>query len=182
MGAGGALIAPWEAVGLVFRALPFEAVAAQEMYLGYRAIERELLVVEDLGATASQLGLDAREVLAMPHSYTDRSGEYRSPFGVAVHVARHCCERFGRDVLRYVGAEEDALRRAIVSGYYSFPTRRHGGSEEGGGSEIRHEWAEKWLGEQAPIFALIREWCGQEAVEELGRCGGCARRCTGCGA
>lgn len=39
---------------------------------------------------------------------------------MAVEVAKHCCERFTRDVLRYVQAEEDALKDAVISGYYAF--------------------------------------------------------------
>lgn len=35
---------------------------------------------------------------------------------VAVEVAKHCCERFARDVLRHVKAEEDTLKEAVVSG------------------------------------------------------------------
>lgn len=27
--------------------------------------------------------------------------------------------------------------------------------------------AEEWLSEQAPIFALVREWCGKGAVDEF---------------
>ena len=59
-----------------------------------------------------------------PHSYVDRFGYYKAPFFVAVVVAQHCCRTFASDVLRYVHAEEDALREATVSGYYTFPARR----------------------------------------------------------
>ena len=34
-------------------------------------------------------------------------------------------------------------------------------------NEARREWAEARLEELRPIFALVREWCGREAVEEF---------------
>lgn len=158
---------PYEAVEMVFGALPFEPKAGEEMYLGYKAVESELLVIENLDATAGQLGLSAEELRAEPHAYVDRFGQYKAPFGVAVAIAEHCCKRFARDVLRYVKAEEDALKEAIVSRYYAFPNRRHWSSRDKDGFEILRERAEEWLGEQEPVFALIRGWCGEEAVEEF---------------
>lgn len=158
---------PWEAVQMVLWALPFEPKAGEEVYLGYKAIERELLVVEDLDATAAQLALKTEDMLAKPHSYVDRFGQYKAPFGVAVEVAKHCCERFARDVLRYVEAEEGALKEAVFSGYYAFPNRKYRSWRDKDGFEILRERAEEWLSEQAPIFALVREWCGQDATREF---------------
>jgi hypothetical protein len=113
---------PYEAVQMVLLALPFEPRAGEEVYLGYKAIESELLVIEDLDIIAEQLGLDVEDMHTKSHSYVDRFGHYKAPFGVAVEVAKHCCERFTRNILRYVKAEEDALKEAILSAYYAFPT------------------------------------------------------------
>ena len=149
------------------RALPFEPQASQEMYLGYKAIESELLVIEDLHVTAGQLGLSVRNLRARPHSYVDRFGYYKAPFIVAVEDAQHCCRTFASDVLRYVHAEEDALREATVSDYYTFPDRRHRNWRDKDGFRILRTGAEEWLAEERPVFALIREWCGEGAVEEF---------------
>ena len=81
---------PWEGVRMVLWALPFEPQAGEEIYLGYKAIERELLVIEELDATAELLGLDADDMLSKPRSYVDRFGEYKMPFWVTVEVAEHC--------------------------------------------------------------------------------------------
>ena len=62
--------------------------------LCYKAIERELLVIENLDATAEQLGLRAEDMLAKARSYIGRFGHYKAPFGVAVEVAKDCCEGF----------------------------------------------------------------------------------------
>jgi hypothetical protein len=89
------------------------------------------------------------------------------PFEVAMKVAKHCCRTFTQDILRYVQAEEDALKEAVVSGYYTFPDHRYRSWRDKDGFEILRTRAEEWLAEQKPIFALIREWCGEEAVEEF---------------
>jgi hypothetical protein len=104
----------YRAVETVFFAIPQEAGA--EVWFGMKAIERNLLSIDDLDAAAERLGLDAEELLAEPHSYVDRFGEYKAPFGVAVKVAKHCCEKFAREVLRYLHGEEEELRRELVSG------------------------------------------------------------------
>jgi hypothetical protein len=54
--------------------------------------ERILLSIDDLN-TAERLGLDAEGPLSEPRLYLDRFGEYKVPFGVAVKVAKPCCER-----------------------------------------------------------------------------------------
>src|SRR5918995_4187517 len=56
-------------------------------------------------------------IVSKPSIRRRRSAGFESP-------AQHCCRTFASDVLRYVHAEEDALREATVSGYYTFPARR----------------------------------------------------------
>lgn len=157
---------PYKAVQKVFFALP-PGEGSDGVFFGHKAIESELLNIEDLDAAQRRLGLSAEELLAEPHSYVDRFGEYKAPFGAAVKVAKHCCRTFTRDILRYVQAEEDALKDAIVSGYYTFPDRRYRIWRDKDGFEILRTRAEEWLAEEESIFALIREWCGQEAVQEF---------------
>lgn len=159
---------PYKAVQMVFFALP-PGEGSDGVFFGHKAIESELLNIEDLDAAQKRLGLSAEELLAEPHSYVDRFGEYKAPFEVAIKVAKHCCRTFTQDVLRHVQAEEDALKDAVVSGYYTFPDRRYRSWRDKDGFEILRTRAEEWLAEQKPIFALIREWCGEEAVEEFDR-------------
>jgi hypothetical protein len=71
---------PYRAAELVFFAIPQEAGA--EVFFGIRAIERELLVIDDLEAATVRLGLDAEALLSEHLAYVDRSGAYRAPFGV----------------------------------------------------------------------------------------------------
>ena len=63
-----------------------------QLTLGVRVSERILLSIDDLN-TAERLGLDAEGLFSEPRLYLDRFGEYKVPFGVAVKVAKPCCER-----------------------------------------------------------------------------------------
>jgi hypothetical protein len=149
----------YRAVETVFSAVPQEADA--EVLLGLRAAEGELLSIDDFEALATRLGLDAEALLFEPHSYVDRFGEYRAPFGVAVKVAKHCCERFSREVLRYLRAEEEELRRELVSG--NLDVSRSWRTD----NEAYRERAEARVEDLAPIFAIVGGWCGQEAAEKF---------------
>jgi hypothetical protein len=149
----------YKAVETVFFAIPQEAGA--EVWFGMKAIERELLSIDDLDAAAARLGLDVEAPLSEPHSYVDRFGEYRAPFGVAVKVAKHCCERFSRGVLRYLQAEEEELRQELVSG--NLEVSRSWRTD----NEAHRERAEARLKELRPVSAFVREWCGQYATEEF---------------
>ena len=149
----------YRAAETVFFAVPQEAGA--EVLFGTKAIESELLSVDDLEAACARLGLDAEELRAEPLSYVDRFGEYKAPFGVAVRVARRLCENFSEMVLRCLHAEEEELCQELVSG--GLDVSRPWWSD----SEARREWAEAKSEELRPVFALVREWCGGETVEEF---------------
>jgi hypothetical protein len=151
--------AMYKAIETVFFAIPQEAGA--EVWFGIKAIERNLLSIDDLDAAAARLSLDAEKLLAEPHSYVDRFGEYKAPFGVAVRVAKHCCERFSREVLRHLREEEEELRRELVSGDHD--VSRAWCTD----NEVYRKRAETRLEELRSIFALVREWCGREAEEEF---------------
>lgn len=147
---------PWEAVQMVFWAISIQ----DDIGIGYRAAERELLVIRSLRETARRLGLQPENLLAEPHAYVDRFGDFKAPWHVALRVAQHCCRSFPEKVLRHVGREEDELGEQVATGRYVSPFS----SEVSG---IRREYAEDRLQEQEPIFALVREWCGEKALGEF---------------
>ena len=127
--------------------------------LGYSAAEVELLYMSDVDDQAHQLGLDAEELKAEPHAYVDRCGVYKAPFPVADKVARHCCRRFGREILAALAEDEEKLRRDLVEDLDLWR------------AEDRREFAEKRLREQEPVLRLVREWCGESAARELDEIG-----------
>ncbi len=139
----------YRTVETVFFAVPQEAGA--EVLLGLKAAERELLSIDDLEAAADRLGLDAEELLTEPLSYVDRFGEYKAPFGVAVKVAKHCCERFAQKVLRHLHEEEEELRQKLISG--DTDSSRTWWTD----NEAHRERAKARLEELGPIFTFVRE-------------------------
>lgn len=153
--------ATWEAVGEVFGTMSRISDPSEEVILGYKAIEEDLLGIQNLKAAARRLGLDKEELLAEPLAYVERSGWYKAPFRTALKVAKHCCRRFPREVLGRIEKDEDELRQELVSGNLDVRD-----SFWVDGSRHR-EYAEKRLRELEPIHALIRGWCGQEATAEF---------------
>jgi hypothetical protein len=151
----------WEAVDEVFGILSWISDPSEEVILGYKAIEEDLLAVQDLEAAARRLSLDKEEMLAEPYAFVDRSGWYKAPFQTAVKVAKHCCQEFPREVLGRIRKDEDELRQELVSGNLDI-------RESWWVDSTRHrEYAEERLRELEPVHSLIREWCGREASDEF---------------
>jgi hypothetical protein len=130
------LVAPWEEAGAL--------------------LEDERRTLATLEAAAVRLGLDAEELLSEPLAFVDRSGEYRAPFAVAVKVAGLCCRRFAAEVLDSVREREEELRAQLVSG-----DRPRAGWVS---PERVREHARAELERAEPVFALVRQWCGEESV------------------
>ena len=151
----------WEAASEVFGALSEHSSPQEEIFLGYRAIEDDLLFVQDLDAAALKLGLDKDVMLDEPYAFVDRLGWYRAPFQTAVKVAKDLCRRFPQEVLGHVQKEEDELRQELVSGG---PVPSHAWWVD---SAPYRERAEERLRKVEPVHALVREWCGREASEEF---------------
>lgn len=125
--------------------------------------DQDLLVIEDYEATVVEYGLDHAALISAPHAYIDRHGDYRAPFPVAVTLALESCRKYPLDILRMVQAEEDAYRTAMVTGHYVGPRWVSDGYK----NTLSH--FEKELQEEAPVYALVREWCGGEARSDFDR-------------
>ncbi len=144
----------FRAVQEVFFALP------RDIDLGYISTDYGVLTIEDFDSTARKLGLPIQEYLSEPHAFIDRSGDYTAPFSVATKLARHCCQRFPREVLLRIIPEEEAQRESVITGYYVDP------HNEDHQYDVDRKKAEEFLRKTEHAFALIREWCGRDAVEE----------------
>jgi hypothetical protein len=143
----------YKAVDQVFMALESRLWT----YVGARAQERELLTTSRLDILAGALGISTEELLAEPGAFVDRSGKYKAPFGTALRLAKLCSRRFAADIIASIQSDEDALRRAGVTGHYNFPS---------GDYAMSVERAEFELGELAPVFGLIRSWCGEDSLDD----------------
>ncbi len=144
------------AVELVFLASPIHGIS-----FGYRGNDEQLLVVEDPSALSDFLGLSEEAFLNAPGAWTDREGTLRAPFQVAERVARVLCEKYPREILAYIATEESDDRQAITTGYYTssrYPERD--------GYFVDVDKVRQGLREEAPAYALVRQWCGDTAVSE----------------
>jgi hypothetical protein len=151
----------WDAADKVFGIMSEISDPSEEIILGYRAVEENLLAIQDLDAATRRLDLDKEEMLAEPYAFVERSGWYKAPFRTAVKVAKHCCRRFPREVLGRIQKDEDELRQELVSGNLDV-------RESWWIDSTRHrEYAEERLRELEPVHALIRRWCGTEASEKF---------------
>jgi hypothetical protein len=110
-------------------------------------------------AVASDLGLDLDSLLAEPLAFIDRTGEYHAPAAAGERLARLVAERYAHGVLAKVAEEEEQLRQEAVHGktFDDGPWPRH----------IPAERCAECLREREPVFAQVREWCGQPAVERF---------------
>lgn len=151
----------WEAVGKIFGTMSRISDPSEEVILGYKAIEEDLLVIQNLDAATRRLDLNKEEMLTEPHAFVDRFGWYKAPFRTAVKVARHCCRCLPHEVLGCIKKDEDELHQELVSGNLDV-------RDSWWVDSTRHrEYAEERLRELKPVHTLIREWCGQETSGEF---------------
>ena len=135
----------------------------RQLGTGLHAYDAHLLTIPAFEATTAEYGLDAAALEAAPHAFVDRTGTYRAPFAAARGLAQALCRRHGRAILEYLDDQEDALRRATVSGLY---LPRHARWRD---PSIDPEYAAGWLRKDERVFAAIRAWYGGPARRELDR-------------
>lgn len=156
------LLLAYEASGAIEETVPFRAaewvfsamydVFGRELVMsGWRGIERELVTIRDFGNSAREMHLDPKQLLSEPYAFVDRHGNYWAPGTVAERIARLLCQRFPKEILRSVQADEQKWRQETVT--YSDSSQ-----------EAFHR---KWLDAHKPMSSLVREWCGEKAAKEF---------------
>lgn len=140
----------YKAVETVFYAIA--RVFDEELILfGWRAYERDLLIIREFHTTVQKLRLNREELLLEPHSFVNRHGHYVAPFQTAERLGKLFCQRFPREILQYMRAKEEDLRQKIITA--DNPSTR--------------SFHEEWQGKSKAAFMVVREWCGQKAVAEF---------------
>lgn len=115
--------------------------------------------IADPQAVAADLGLDLDSLLAEPLAFIDRTGEYYATAVVGERLARLVAQKYADEILARVANEEERLREEAVQGKFS---------EDGSWSGyVPAERCAEYLREREPVFAQVREWCGQPAVERF---------------
>lgn len=138
------------AVGWVFGAVA-ELFGEELLLTGWKAIERDLLIIEDFFKTVRKLDLDGDSLLSVPCAFLDRKGDYRAPFSAAEDLARLFCRRYPKQILHYINHKDAEYRREVTAEADPFVAR------------LKETWLDKYELE----LSLVREWCGEEQVEEV---------------
>ncbi|WP_353928557.1 hypothetical protein [Desulfofundulus kuznetsovii] len=140
----------YKAAEEVFGAIA-ELFGEELIFFGWKAIEQNLIIIKDFEKSVHKLGLGREELLSEPHAFIDRYGDYKAPFHVSERVVKDFCKRFPKEILRYIQLEENKLRQEAISASTLY----------------EQEFAEEWLVKKKPVFALVREWCGEKALAEF---------------
>jgi len=156
------LLAAIEATGQVEGTVVYGAVNSvfgavthlfgEELILtGWKAVERDLVIIQDFHKTIQRLDLDGDALLSVPYAFVDRNGDYKAPFPVAEHLARLFCQRYPKQILHHIQLENESYRRRIL--------------EEA--DHFRQQVKDTLLDKYELEFSLVREWCGEEQAAEI---------------
>lgn len=148
------------AVSVVFDVLIDPALAT----LGFNATNGTIAIADVEGLAAS-LGLGPQELRADPSSF-EEDGSLIAPWPTACLVAKRAAERDPEAVLRHVEREEAEARRDAIFGSH-YPGR----GKNVGWSVTPEICAQVDEEHGLPVRAILRDWCGAEAVgvrSELG--------------
>jgi hypothetical protein len=140
------------AVDMIFDALP-----DLDLHQGYGQ-NAGLLLVQDVGRLLERLDLD-RPDLEDPLAFTDDDGTFVAPWPVTELVARRAAPLVASEALKEVGRSEEKARREAVYGSY------HEGSRGSDGWYSRPEICIEINERYQPAYDLVRQWCGEEAVD-----------------
>ncbi|GAA4049145.1 hypothetical protein [Nonomuraea soli] len=128
----------------------------RRVILGRSKTETGVLRIDKPAGMADRLGLTVEELADDPLAFHDRRGALISPWRAARQLMPTIATTFSEGIIEAIHREEAELRSEIL---YSYPYRQ---SWEDAGEERKVR-----LREREPVHALVRQWCGQEAVERF---------------
>lgn len=118
-----------------------------------------ILYIKDMEALARLLPV-ADELTPDPLWIADSNGTWAAPFATMLLVAKHVARVYADEILAEVAQAEAEARLEAVHGRY-YPRRR--GEGEYISPEICREVDQRYI----PAWNLVRDWCGQDAVDRL---------------
>lgn len=129
--------------------------------------------IHDVGGLAAKLQIGPDLLRSNPASF-DEDGDIIVPWPTTLLIAKRAAELDPQPILESVDRDEAKARREAVHGWYT------GGRN---GHWVEPEFCIQWdEGHRKPVRAMLREWCGVEAVglrEELASLRYEVRRLTG---
>lgn len=132
-------------------------VAPELATTGWNAT-RGTIRIHDVAGLAAFLDVAPSELRADVIS-TEEEGDLISPWPITLAIARRAAERDPHAVLRYVEEKATKARREATYGSWH---RRRGAPDDHISAEICASVDEEHGG---PVRALLREWCGADAVD-----------------
>lgn len=132
-------------------------VAPEPATTGWNAT-RGTIRIHDVAGLAAFLDVAPSELRADVIS-TEEEGDLISPWPITLAIARRAAERDPHAVLRYVEEKATKARREATYGSWH---RRRGAPDDHISAEICASVDEEHGG---PVRALLREWCGADAVD-----------------
>lgn len=148
------------AVSVVFEVLIDPALAT----LGFNATNGTIAIA-DVEGLAAYLDLGPQELRADPSCF-EEDGNLIAPWTTTCLVAKRAAQRDPEAVLRHVEREKAEARRDAIYGRH-YPAR----GKNGGWSVTPEICAQVDEEHGRPVRAILRDWCGAEAVgarSELG--------------
>ncbi len=150
----------------------FDLLIAPELaVLGWNAT-RGVIRVHDVAGLAAFLDVEPSALRADGVSF-EEDGDLISPWPVALAVARRAAARDPQRVLRHVEEEEADARREATYGSWH---RRRGAPDDHIPAEICASVDEE---HGRPVRALLRGWCGADAVDLRGEISSLRREAAG---
>lgn len=117
-----------------------------------------ILYIQDVDALSERLGLDGTELTSDPLCIRSDDGTWACPFSVMLTVAKRAAQVLTDEILAEIEKEERRAQQRAIHGEYQ-PSRR------GDGYYFRPEVCAEVDVRYVPAWRLMREWCGQDAVE-----------------
>ncbi|MBP2322655.1 hypothetical protein JOF56_003040 [Kibdelosporangium banguiense] len=118
-----------------------------------------ILFINDLDALSAKLNLDASELTRDPLCIQSGDGTWACPFSMMLTVAKRAAQVLADEILAEVAKEERKARQRAIHGEYHGSRR---GEEYYFRPEVCAEVDQRYI----PAWRLMREWCGQDAVEQ----------------
>lgn len=141
------------AAELVFETCPLEGLAT----MAWSGRQRGVLQIDDLAGLTAVLHMDTAVVTADPRSFTTDDGVLHVPWPTTRVCAHQAAQVFAERVLDEVNRREHDARREAIAGRYYASSRGEGHYST---PEICAEVDKKY----EPGRALVRQWCGAEAL------------------
>ncbi|MBF8184925.1 hypothetical protein ITP53_04055 [Nonomuraea sp. K274] len=128
----------------------------RRLILGRSRSETGVLRIDNPTSVAERLGLTPEELGDGSRAFHDRHGVLISPWQAAQRLIPTIASVFSEDVMEAIHREEAEFRDESL----------YGNSHRRSWEDARDERKVR-LREREPVHAMVRQWCGQEAVERF---------------